>query len=363
MILTCRSATPPSAPRPDQVDVRGLHVAVDDALRVGVVEGGQDAVHDVELLVERLQQVTVDRGPEIGAHQELHRHVEEPVLLAEIVYGDDVGVVEEGRRLRLAPEAIEGLVAGGRVHGEGLQGDEAPEDGVLGLVDLAHRALAELTDDPVLADPLAVHSVKAGHARCTRAGSGRHVSTRDPADLDDARIPLDPRPRETRSQTTLDVPAMRSRGHGRPREGRADRELPAAVPRARAGPHPPAPRDPRAPSSISDDHPTADRVHAALARRRVRVSRATVFRTLESFARLGVITKTCHPGSSVRYDSRTDRHHHLVCLSCDRVIDISDARLDALPVPDTRRFGFVVSDFKVQLRGICKQCREQEDKT
>ena len=111
-----------------------------------------------------------------------------------------------------------------------------------------------------------------------------------------------------------------------------------------------------------DDHPTADRVHATLARRRVRVSRATVFRTLESFARLGVITKACHPGSSVRYDRRTDRHHHLICLSCDRVIDFSDARLDTLPVPDTRRFGFVVSDFKVQLRGICKECREQEDK-
>ena len=111
-----------------------------------------------------------------------------------------------------------------------------------------------------------------------------------------------------------------------------------------------------------DDHPTADRVHAVLGRRRVRVSRATVFRTLESFARLGVITKACHPGISVRYDSRTDLHHHLVCLSCDRVIDISDGRLDTLPVPDTRRFGFVVSDFKVQLRGTCKECREQEDK-
>ena len=112
----------------------------------------------------------------------------------------------------------------------------------------------------------------------------------------------------------------------------------------------------------ADDHPTADRVRATLARRRVRVSRATVFRTLETFARMGLITKACHPGSSVRYDRRTDRHHHLICLSCDRVIDIQDPRLDALPVPDTRRFGFAVSDFKVQLRGICRECREQEDK-
>jgi Fur family peroxide stress response transcriptional regulator len=112
-----------------------------------------------------------------------------------------------------------------------------------------------------------------------------------------------------------------------------------------------------------DDHPTADRVHATLSRRRVRVSRATVFRTLESFARLGVISKACHPGISVRYDSRTDKHHHLVCLRCDQVIDIKDPHLDALPVPDTRSLGFVVSDVKVQLRGFCKDCRQQEDKT
>ena len=83
--------------------------------------------------------------------------------------------------------------------------------------------------------------------------------------------------------------------------------------------------------------PTADRVHASL-------------------ARLGLLSKACHPGSSVRYDRRTDRHHHLVCLSCDRVIDIQDARLDALPVPDTRRHGFAVSDVRVQLRGICREC-------
>jgi Fur family peroxide stress response transcriptional regulator len=111
-----------------------------------------------------------------------------------------------------------------------------------------------------------------------------------------------------------------------------------------------------------DDHPTADEVHAALGRRRVRVSRATVFRTLESLVRLGLITKACHPGSGVRYDGRIELHHHIVCLRCNRMRDISDPHLDAMRVPDTRSFGFVVSDFRVQLRGICRECREQEDK-
>ena len=111
-----------------------------------------------------------------------------------------------------------------------------------------------------------------------------------------------------------------------------------------------------------DDHPTADEVHAALGRRRVRVARATVFRTLESLVRFGLITKACHPGSAVRYDGRTELHHHLVCLRCNRMQDISDPHLDTMRVPDTGHYGFVVSDFRVQLRGICRECREQEDK-
>lgn len=112
----------------------------------------------------------------------------------------------------------------------------------------------------------------------------------------------------------------------------------------------------------SEDHPTADAVHAALRRRRLRVSRATVFRTLESLAKLGVVRRVSHFGSGVRYDGHTEHHHHLVCVRCDRVVDFSDQRLDAVPVPDTRRFGFRVFDLQVELRGICSQCREQEDK-
>lgn len=109
-----------------------------------------------------------------------------------------------------------------------------------------------------------------------------------------------------------------------------------------------------------DGHPTADQVYEAVALRLSGISRTTVYRTLETLVRMGVITKACHPGKPVRFDSRVENHHHLVCLSCDEVVDIFDEHLDALPVPDTSAFGFTVSDFQVQLRGICRRCREKE---
>lgn len=107
-------------------------------------------------------------------------------------------------------------------------------------------------------------------------------------------------------------------------------------------------------------HPTCDEIHAAVAARQAGVSRATVYRNLESMVEMGIVTKASHPGSSARFDGRTERHHHLVCVRCDRMIDISDERLDALPVPDTTALGFSVSELSVQLRGVCRQCREEE---
>ncbi|MFH1843926.1 MAG: transcriptional repressor [bacterium] len=108
-----------------------------------------------------------------------------------------------------------------------------------------------------------------------------------------------------------------------------------------------------------NDHPTADQVYQDLQERRLGISRATVHRTLETLARLGAITKACHPGKATRYDPRTEIHHHLICLRCDKIIDINDQHFDSLKIPDTSAFHFEVADFRVQLRGICQECRDK----
>lgn len=112
----------------------------------------------------------------------------------------------------------------------------------------------------------------------------------------------------------------------------------------------------------SDTHPTPDEVHETVARRHPNVSRSTVYRTLEQLARMGLITKACRPGRPLRYDRRTDLHHHLVCLRCDTMIDFEDPALDAVRVPDTSQLGFQVSEFRVQLRGLCQRCRREEER-
>jgi Fur family peroxide stress response transcriptional regulator len=111
-----------------------------------------------------------------------------------------------------------------------------------------------------------------------------------------------------------------------------------------------------------DNHPSADQIFDAVETRLPGISRTTVYRTLEFLARMGVITKACHPGHVARFDPRLELHHHLVCLHCNEFIDFDDESLNSLPTPDTSAFGFEVNDYRVQLRGVCQSCREMEEK-
>ncbi len=112
----------------------------------------------------------------------------------------------------------------------------------------------------------------------------------------------------------------------------------------------------------SKDHPSADEVYERVIRRLSATSRTTVYRTLDTLVAMGLITKTCHPGRSVRYDSRTEVHHHLVCLRCDTILDLNDPDLDSIRLPDTSALGFRAEDHRVQIRGVCKDCRDKEEK-
>src|SRR3954465_7846581 len=62
------------------------------------------------------------------------------------------------------------------------------------------------------------------------------------------------------------------------------------------------------------DHPTAEQLYRAVRAQLPQVSRMTVHRILGTFVSLGLIARTCHPGSAARFDPKVDQHHHLVCM-------------------------------------------------
>jgi Fur family transcriptional regulator, peroxide stress response regulator len=107
------------------------------------------------------------------------------------------------------------------------------------------------------------------------------------------------------------------------------------------------------------DHPTAEQVYRAVRAGLPQISRMTVHRILGTFISLGLLSKTCHPGSSARFDPKLHQHHHLLCLACGEIFDVEDARLNRLPWPDVGHRGFQIEDYHVNFRGWCARCRHK----
>jgi Fe2+ or Zn2+ uptake regulation protein len=86
------------------------------------------------------------------------------------------------------------------------------------------------------------------------------------------------------------------------------------------------------------------------------MSFATVYNTLDALAKLHLVG-SLRLGSAVRYDPNTIPHHHAVCDTCGRVID-----LPASTTPQaTRRAiaestGFAVRVEQRTYRGVCGAC-------
>jgi hypothetical protein len=86
--------------------------------------------------------------------QKLHRDECLRILLANVVDGADVGMIEGGGGLCLSTEATERLRIARHFVRQELQSDEPVQASILGLANYAHAATTELLDDAVVRDGL-----------------------------------------------------------------------------------------------------------------------------------------------------------------------------------------------------------------
>lgn len=114
---------------------------------------------------------------------------------------------------------------------------------------------------------------------------------------------------------------------------------------------------------VRDDHPTAEQIYDSIRVQVPEISRATVYRVLESLVQLGAIGRAHHLGSAARFDANTEHHHHMVCIRCSRVLDFQDPRLDELPPPDDASTGFQTVDYSIHFTGLCAECRAAAEAT
>jgi Fur family peroxide stress response transcriptional regulator len=106
-------------------------------------------------------------------------------------------------------------------------------------------------------------------------------------------------------------------------------------------------------------HATAAQIYRAVNRTVPRASRATVYNSLRSLARAGLVRETVSEDKAGRFDARLRRHHHFICECCGGVEDI--AWFDLPPLACKAALGGrAVRDYEVVFRGACAGCRHSD---
>jgi Fur family transcriptional regulator, iron response regulator len=100
----------------------------------------------------------------------------------------------------------------------------------------------------------------------------------------------------------------------------------------------------------TDHHPSADEVWARVGKR-LFISRATVYNTLNLLADKGLLRILTLAGGRVVFDPKLDRHHHFIDESTGTIHDIPWDAVRVSNIEGLEPVGYDVREYQVVMRG------------
>ncbi|MEE8044912.1 MAG: transcriptional repressor [Thermodesulfobacteriota bacterium] len=107
----------------------------------------------------------------------------------------------------------------------------------------------------------------------------------------------------------------------------------------------------------TDQHPSTETIYKKIKDYYPNISLTTVYRTLETFEKLGLISVVNVLYNAARYDANLDPHHHIVCTECKKVEDVYDESLNNLDISNKTLGDYQVEGYSLLLSGVCTSCR------
>ena len=87
------------------------------------------------------------------------------------------------------------------------------------------------------------------------------------------------------------------------------------------------------------------------------VSHQAVYDSLHTLTEVGLVRCIQPSGSVARYERRIgDNHHHLVCRSCNLIVDVDCAIGQAPCLIPSHDAGFLIEQAEVTFWGLCPDC-------
>jgi Fur family ferric uptake transcriptional regulator len=104
-------------------------------------------------------------------------------------------------------------------------------------------------------------------------------------------------------------------------------------------------------------HRSADEVYAVVRADLGAISRQAVYDALATLTDKGLLRRIEPAGSAARYEDRVgDNHHHAICRSCGRTVDVDCAVGDVPCLTPSDAAGYQIDEAEVVYWGLCPEC-------
>ncbi len=116
-----------------------------------------------------------------------------------------------------------------------------------------------------------------------------------------------------------------------------------------------------------EGHFGADDLYIVMKNANSRVSRATVYKTLELLDQCQLISKRHFGENLTRYENSFKKqvHDHLICVDCGRIVEFSDPDVKKLPEKISDRLGYNFESYSFNIFARCKdpkKCKFYKEK-
>ena len=114
-----------------------------------------------------------------------------------------------------------------------------------------------------------------------------------------------------------------------------------------------------------EGHFEADELARELESRGLRVSRATIYRTLDILYELDFVSRSTFGHRHQHYECTVGRahHDHLICLCCEKVIEFFDEELENRQDKVCEKHNFYIKRHNLQIFGYCSdECKNKGEK-
>jgi Fur family ferric uptake transcriptional regulator len=110
----------------------------------------------------------------------------------------------------------------------------------------------------------------------------------------------------------------------------------------------------------ADRHISAEEIYKRLRRRYPYANISTVYRTLELLKELNLVTEADFGEGRVRYHvAEKGHHHHLICHTCGKIIDLEESLIHPLEDTLLQMYGFDADLRHLAISGKCSDCRKK----